>query len=541
MSARIVSGVITDPRGRIRALVGDGDWSPVAVAEANRAIRSGVATFATAQGTRIHALGGEWVRTNPNRTEADNLDVMTGDDLGQLPTGEFDLCIEVSSAGMEVLARELHATAAIVNDLSIDWQDLVVTGVLSPPSFARVDDATFSITREVLCDVRSTPRLGNPGQRLASVVAEVTVRSTPTVRISQSSGAAQFALGYSHVPGGGVRLLSPIAPELAPRVAAALGAWLAKEFKDHWTMPLTGPLEGASSVVARFSANGSAQLGVGLTGARQQHFPEARHTAHWTLAISRTLVASRVADAVRGTFGAVPSPLGKDKRADVPGVPDTTLERLEVGLRPGLVVLRGRLRKRGGAVVTVDFEIDLTVNVEADGSVGVQIAQVTTSLVEWYANVANFFSGGAISAMVADGLRRAMSGVTGSGTGLLDPSVLSRLVRAGTDGSTGLAATTRRAWVEYGGLFLSGSFERTTQPPTVTLTSYSDHADLVGLSVPGGTATCIRWNVDGAVDEQRYGDRALSRTLASGTHSVEVVIETDEGLTASATRTVVIA
>ena len=516
VNTRVVSGVVTDERGRIRMLLGSGDWSPVSAAEANRAIRAGAARYETSQGTAIHALRSQWVRTNPNATGSDNLDYMSGDELGQLPTGEFDLTLEVSPQGMEVLARELHASRAIVNAIGVEWEGLQISGILGPPAFTRVSDDTFSITREALCEVRTTSRIDVASVVVANLVASLTVLCTPTVRIAPGSGMAQFALGYSQVPGGGVRLLSAVPPQFAPTVVAALGGWMRQDFKDHWAMPLTGPLENASSLVASFTTTGAAVLGIGFSGTRHHHLPSVRHSSHWTLALARTLVAQNVADAVVASLGAAPAPLGTARRVAIPGAQDTFLDRLEVGLRPGEIVLRGRARKQGGPVVTVEFEIAMRLVVSTGGTIDAEVHSVSASLVEWYANVADFFSGGAISATVTSALQHAMSGITDGAGGLLDPSVLTQLMAAGSDSAAQLSVVPQRAWIEYGGIFIAGGFERAARPPTVRLITNGSRADATLTTVPGARAETVTWTVDGAVTEQVYEQRAIERRTHAG-------------------------
>lgn len=532
-AVRVVTGVVQDEWHNVRVLFGDGDWSPVRTHEAAAAIAAGTARY-VAQGVDgtapLHPFKGSWVRTASDASTADNLDSLVGAHTEALAAGDCSLVLTLSPAGVASLAREIHAHGAVVTRVSLPHEGWTVTATLGVPTLRPGDgEGTFVIEREALCVATPSDDAAAPA---VTAVLVVTVDCAATFSVPRGVGTLDAQLTYSPRPVGTVRLLTPLPASSAAIVTGALLAWATRERTDVWSLPLTGPLAGASTVAARFAPSGHVQLGIDTEGKGARRLPDPRSPWDWTLALSRTVVAAQVADALRAALGGLPRPLGTDGRVAVPGTPDVYLHSLELGLGAGEAVLRGVAYRDAVPLVTANFAMRLSVALADDGDVAVAVEGIDVDVVEWYAKIADFFSGGAIVDAVRAGLEAGL-GRLGGGVGLLDADVLTRIVAAGTSGVASVRAVPQHVWIEQGALVVGGSIERSPQAPLPRPVAVGDRLDGTLSETPGADATVVRWTVDGVVVEGRYERRALSFTAPAGWATATLTLTTDAGLTAT--------
>jgi hypothetical protein len=533
MTVRVVTGVDQDIRGRIVALYGepDAEWSPISTREAVESMRAGVHSYVSV-GRRgsadIHAFNGSWVRTTRNLVYEDNLDNLGGPNYSHYGAGSFGLAVTLSPDGVEALARELHASGAVIDRLAVHHGGLFVTALLGVPRFEPVaGGASFEVVRDAICHVRPANDPQAPG---VSVVATITALCTVGTRVPARLGVADFTLTYSVPPQGAVRLESPVSGEAREAVLQSFTTWVAASRVDRWDLPLNGLLTGASRVDAELSAGGHARVGFRFDGKRVGEFSPARSEFDWTVALSRPFVVARIGEAMRAYLGGLPAPLGTDWRVYVPGIADVMIRYLEVGLIPGAVVISGIAVQGRSSAVSATFTAQFSLALDVDGLITATLGDTTVEVVEWYAKIADFLSGGTLVEGVQDGLRTALGAIGADvASGLLRPDLLTRIVAAGTARQATVVATPRRVWIEPGAMHLGGDFDRAPVAPQVDAVALGRRVDITPSATPGSTIREIRWEADGVTRVETFEQRTVSWTPPTGASSVTVTVITDEG------------
>lgn len=537
MTHRIVIGVEQDLRGNIIALYGDEDagWSPISRHEAVESMRASMHTYATAGrrgGADIHIFNSDWLRTVKDVTSEDNLDNLGGPDYTRLGAGAYGIAVTLSPDGVTALARELHASGAVVDRVSLLHDGLLVTAMLGVPRFEPGADAShFEIVRDAICHVRRIDDATDPG---TNAVATVTAACAVSTQVDATAGWAGFTLTYSVPERGAVRVETAGAAPARAAVTESLTGWVAGSRVDRWDLPIEGLIAGASRVDAGMAGSGHAQVGFRFDGRREGAFPAARQGYDWTVALSRPYVVERIGAAIRASLGGLPAPMGDDWR--VPITSDVSLNYLDVALIPGAVQISGAAVSGVPVPVTAHFTASFTLALDADGLVQATLGDTDVEIVEWYAHVANFLSGGNLVRGVEAGLRGALGALgADAASGLLGPDLLTRMVAAGTSNVATVRAVPRRVWIEPGALRLGGDFERSPAAPTLTPVRLGDRVDLTLSSTPGATVREIRWDVGGVSHIQAFEHRAMSWTPPAGRASATVTVTTDEGQTATQT------
>ena len=535
MTRRIVVGVEQDLRGRITALYGDEDagWSPISRREAVESMRAGMHTYATVGrrgSAEIHILGSDWLRTQRDVTSEDNLDSLGGPDYTRLGAGAYGIAVTLSSAGVCALARELHASGAVVDRVSLLHDGLLVTAMLGVPRFEPgVDGSHFEIVRDAICHVRRVDDAADPG---TNAVATVTAACVVSAKVDARAGWAGFTLAYSVPDRGAVRVETAVAGPALTAVTESLTGWVAGSRVDRWDLPVEGLITGATRADAGMAASGHVQVGFRFDGRREGAFPAARQGYDWTVALSRPYVVDRVGAAIRASLGGLPAPMGGDWR--VPISSDVSLNYLDVALIPGAVQISGAAVSGLPVPVTAHFTAVFTLALDADGLVKATLGGTDVEVVEWYAQVANFLSGGNLVRGIEDGLRGALGALgADAASGLLGPDLLTRMVAAGTSNAAMVRAVPQRVWIEPGALQLGGNFERTPATPIVKPVRLGTRVDLTLSSTPGATVREVRWDAGGVSQVQAFEQRAVSWILPPGVASATVTVTTDEGQTAT--------
>lgn len=533
MIVRRVTGAAHDERKRIVALFGAGDWSPVSTKEATAAMRAGLVTYisTTPYGdARIHPYQGTWVRTEATTSQAENLDVLALSEAKALATGSFSAVLTMSPAGIVALARELHSSGGIANSATLEAGGWLVSVSLGVPSFrAGDDDSRFVITREALCVARVSHDASAPA---FSAVAELTVECEAALKVRRGS-TLDVTLRYKPRAVDPVRVLTPLTPDKSLALKQALTAFATRSRVDAWSVPLTGLLQGVVGADARLAPSGHAQVGVDTQSRGARTFPDARSPWDWTLALSRPVVSERLGEALRTALGALPAPMGSDRRVPVPGTADVYLRSLELGLGGGQAILRGTAYKAVSPVVTANFSVRLGVSLNAAQELEVSVLGTDVEVVEWYAKVADLLSGGAITDAVARGLAAATGAVSGSGLRILDDDVLSRIVAAGTTQRTAVHAEPRQVWIEEGAVLMGGVLSRVATAPDVVAVALGDRIDATLTTTPGANPVEVTWDVDGVVHRGLFEARALSFNAGTGWRDATVTVTTDEGLSST--------
>ena len=543
MSQRIVTGVDRDEKGRIQALFGDADqgWSPVTRREAAAGITSSVHTYvavaASGASSDIHTYNGTWLRTAPDKTSSDNLDVLGGPDYGHFGAGAFGIVVGVSAEGVDKLARELHASNSIVSRVVLLHADKLVTVVLGVPRFEPTSEPhRFEIVRDAICHVRDVANATDPG---TSAAVTVTAECEVSVKTKAQLNVVTFTLAYSVPARGAVTLQAPIAEPARSAIVTTLTEWVAGSRSDQWDLEANGMLAGVTRVDPNFDASGQVQVGFRFDGKRAGEFPAVPNpiTAHdWTVALSRPYVVERIGQALRSYFSDLPAPMGEAWRVTVPGVADVALSYLEVNLVPGAVVVSGVAIKGIDATISAKFSGYFSLDLDVDGQVSATLVDTEVEVVEWYAKVADFLTGGLLVDSIAEGLRSAL-GTLGSNAagGLMSAELLTRVVAGGTSGTANVTAMPRRVWIEPGAVNLGGDLERAPAPVEVVAANLGTRVDATLTAAPGTTIREVRWDSGGTVVTQTYERRALSFAPPAGATSVTVTVTTDEGQTASST------
>jgi hypothetical protein len=440
--------------------------------------------------------------------------------------------VTVSPAGVEKLAREIHAGGAIVDALSVLQDGWLVDGVLGVPHFDPAGGAdAFGVVRDVLCSVRPAGDASAPGFCAAGVV---TVLCTASVRVRPHATHATWRLTYTAPQRSAVRIRTPLPPEQLAVVETALQTWVARQRSDTWSLPLSGPLGGAVHAVAAMTPSGHAQVGLSFSGTRAATLPDPGSPWEWTVALSRPYVVERVGEAVRAQLGGLPPPMGIDHRIHIPGATGVYLRSLEVLLRHGEVVIAGSAVRHVPVEVTANFAVHCRLDLDAAGAITVTVVSTDVELVEWYARLADFLAGGVVTRGAADGVRAALAGSTSAAAaGLLDEDLLTRIVAAGTAGTAQVRAVPRQVWVEPGSIQLGGVFERASRAPEPRPVRIGDRVDATLSRSPGADLSEVTWIIDGVEQRGMYEHRAIATTMPVGARVVLRIV-TDEGRSATA-------
>ena len=143
----------------------------------------------------------------------------------------------------------------------------------------------------------------------------------------------------------------------------------------------------------------------------------------WAIGLGRDFIVARLVEALTTRFGAMPPPLGADPvEVDVrsicllqglygcvvSAIRRILLERLEIDLAPGRLVLQGRLTQvtdyPGYPEVAADWSTDITFDVDTSGVVRPQVGTPTVTLSGPLAGFVDFLSGGQFEQAVKDAI-----------------------------------------------------------------------------------------------------------------------------------------
>jgi len=268
----------------------------------------------------------------------------------------------------------------------------------------------------------------------------------------------------------------------------------------------------------------------------------------WALALSEHLVTERIRAGLQQDLGALPPPFGLDPVV-LPGTTDLYLDSFDVLLADGAIVFEGQLRREGTPVVTASYSAEVELQL-VGGRVQANVGKVKVQTREWYASLADFISGGAISAAVERGLRQSLGASAGGRLTTFFSSELLREVAAVNSSRTVDAdPVLERLELHDAGIVAQGRLEVADleAPPVAAFAVLPSqrgprwrilHAG--GSWAPGGRLTGFRWALGDGDEEEVSGARTsfvLEHEFPAGTFTTRLTVKDDRGASASAAQT----
>jgi hypothetical protein len=335
-----------------------------------------------------------------------------------------------------------------------------------------------------------------------------------------------------------------------------LQSWVRQGRSETWAASLPAAPGKLEQLSAGFATRGDLQVGLGFEGGfGTAALPSAaapEQAGTWSLALSRPYLARRVYAAFAEELGAAPPPLGSQPvlLSQSKGL---YLDFLELALGDGDLLLSGRLSKSGGPSVTAEFSAHVSLELTATGLIVPSVGDVDVEVAEWYANVADVLSGGAIKTALRNGIREALASSSAQGqlASFVTSDLLTSLAKGGTAANVSLRPKITAVEVKPKGLRLIGKIE-TPSPkgPQAELHVVAAPAGKPTLlyggrsSVPGSELAEVRWDLgDGTKRELSGPDASLviGHTYEAGTHKPAMTLIDSEGRQDTAATTVRIA
>jgi hypothetical protein len=561
LAERRVTEAMRDSRGRTLALCNPGEaWSPRRSSDAIRDIHFGLHRYvAVANGdeAEVRAVtgpSGTYLRSDWDRTPANNLDELPLASEGNPLTGISDVALQVSEDAVVQLVRAMHRVGAtthgavsVSDDRRVELSFGAPEGVALIPTEDEDTEARARVDLPVL--YRSRPlmgadELGDTASALLHVRARVASRADPA--------GVQLFIDWSETRDEDVDVAGPngngaiVASDIArfARTQGAIGQYVRLPgFADR------APLSELTTAFRRESGRDVAAVTLSFGSSPPDRPPHASGEVFlqldWALALSEHLVTERIRDGLWQDIGALPPPFGEDPVV-LPGTTDLFLDYFDVLLADGAIVFEGQLRRPGPPAVTASYRAEVELEL-AGGSVQATVGEVKVQTNEWYASLADFISGGAITGAVARGLRQSLgAGAGGRLSTLFSGELLREVASVNTNRMIEVEPVVEDLEVRDAGIVAQGRLEveDVAAPPVAAFTVLPGrggagrrilHAG--GSWAPGGRLTEFAWSLGDGDEEQLSGAQTsfvLEHEYPPGTYTAQLTVTDDRGASTSA-------
>lgn len=292
----------------------------------------------------------------------------------------------------------------------------------------------------------------------------------------------------------------------------------------------------------------------------------------WALALSSQFVLNSIKAAMRQQLGdRLPPPHGSGPVViseemvcllETPvgcassAMQSVFLDSFDVQLQTGAIVFAGSLRQTTDSIfvpdVTASFEASATVTVGQNQTLEIDLADPAIELQEWYAQIADFFSGASIQETVRDGVRDAISSAAAGNelTSIFSSALLREISRLGINvdiemTSEAVAIEIREDAIVVHGQLLTPSSCASPSAGFAVLAGEesSTHMIFDGASswAPGGNIIQYHWDFGDGATEATSGTQlriAADHHYTSGVYSACLTVMDDRGITDTFCQTV---
>ena len=551
MAERRVVGTVRDRRGRIQGLVNSSqDWSPVSATRAIGQILTGLHSYYTGSSRKrrpvlvVQGPRGAYLRSALDTEMENNLD-----NLPEVADETFgDVFIEVSHDALQRALSAMHAagslrhqeTAIVADrlvDLSIGCHELADT-------MQEGAAATAQVRVPVIAWVRRLDDLLDPGTS-----ASATVLATVTCYfIGDRAGGLSLVTDWTRTAPDAIVVDAPDAAT-ARVVRAALLDWTRAGAGGRFVLSgspeqLAGITDAQLSFVA--AAGGTRCRLTGMTSNAEVAAgpPPTLEEGDWSLGVQAEVLERSIVLELGDQLGGTPRPYGSD---EVTIGDQFSLTAFDADLRDGGILFTGSGRSITGPSISARFSVDVSLAPAANGRLTANVESIDVTVNEWYAQVADFFSGGAIKRLIVSTLTRAFqSDSAGLGT-LLQNRTARSIASLGTTARVGLTLHQNGGLVQRNGATVWGELStRARRLPIASLAAVvidggRVRLDATGSWAPGGEITSIGFTFGDGQSVQLAGtDRALVvvHDYAAGSYTARVIVTDDLGQTAEGTRAV---
>ncbi len=559
MAERKVTETIRDSRSRILALCNPGEpWSPRRARDALRDIHFGLHRYTATGGGReaevrvVQGPSGEYLRSDWDDTTANNLDDLPLASEGNRLTGVSEVALQVGEPVVERLVRAMHRVGAtthhavsVSNDRRVELTFGAPESVALIPTEDGDTEARARVDLPVVYRSRALSAaddLGDVATAILHVRARVASHAAPS--------GVQLFIDWSETRDEDVDVAGPNAARVASDIAGfartqgAIG-------QDVRLPGFTGRAQLSELTTAFRRKSGRNVVAVTLSfgsappeGSRQVS-GEVFLEREWALALSEHLVTERIRDGLSQDIGELPPPFG-DRPVVLPGTTDLFLDSFDVLLADRAIVFEGQLRRPGPPVVTASYRAEIALEL-IGGSVTATVGEVKVKTNEWYASLADFISGGAITAAVERGLRQSLgAGAGGRLSTFFSGDLLREVASINTSRMIEANPVLEELEVRDAGIVAQGRLEvpDTGAPPVAAFVvlparggSRRRILDAGRSWAPGGRLTAFTWSLGDGDQEHLSGAQTsfvLEHDYPAGMFTVQLTVADDRGGSASA-------
>ena len=556
LAVRRVTETLKDRYGRILALCNpDETWSPRRAGDALRDIRFGLHHYVAVGDGReadVRAIGGQsggYLRSDWDDTTANNLDELPAPTVGNPLTGTSDVAVQVTEETVERLARAMYRVGATEHQGFLVEGDRYVELTLGAPSGISLlptepgeTEARARLEVPVLYRARpiiTADDIGETANALLHVRARVASAASPE--------GVQLLVDWSETTDDDVDM--PGRDD--PQIVADIARFARSQGAQGQDVRLPGlsdraPLTELTTTFRRSA--GKDVVGVTLSFGGAEPDPDSRLQGEiflrreWALALSESIVLERVRDGLRQDIGALPPPFGPDP-VILPGTTDVYLDSFDVTMSDGSIVFEGQLRRSSTPVVTATYHAEVGLKLVA-GRVQAKVGKIKVQTREWYASLADFVSGGAVSGAVERGLRQSLgANVTGRMTTYFSGDLLREIASVNTSRAIDVEPVLEEIEVRAAGIVAQGRLE-IAEHPAPPVASFAVLPSLKGPQwrllhagaswAPSGSVESFAWSFGDGSDEELTGARthfATEHEFAPGTFVTRLTVKDDHGAT----------
>jgi hypothetical protein len=417
MITRRVTQVARDRHGRIVALGNPAEpWSPVDSREAIAQIVGGTYRYATGDPATPRfvyvAVGSarSYLRSGPDAEEENNLDNLPDLTEGNPLTGGYDLAVQLSEPLLARTLLAMHSARSTTHQATRVVDGSVAELSLGPHQPQLSNDATEIRVRVRVC--AWTRPLDDLGIIESSGTGSVNARVVVTGIPATAGGPATIWTDWSPTAASDVDFAAPAGtdPEIAAR---AVLDWAQLDGGGRFIVPQIAGIGTPTTVAAQFAADSGGQLwtqvAVDFDRLTIAQMPDPQDIdGDWALLMSRSLVTTQVRRAIADTFGGDPPPPEGAGRPEIAN--SVFLTRLDVDLVQDRILIAGRVNSDSAADPDATFTAAIPVEISAGGTLRSGEPDIDVSVGGFLASIGNFFSGGAITRAITNGIREALGG-----------------------------------------------------------------------------------------------------------------------------------
>jgi hypothetical protein len=558
LAERKVTETIRDSRRRILALCNpDEPWSPRRAQDALRDIHFSLHRYlAVGEGRQAEVRSvegpyGPYLRSDWDDTTTNNLDELPLASVGNPLTGVSEVALQVNESVVEQLVRAMHRVGAtshhavsVSGDRRVELTFGAPEAVALIPTEEEDTEARARVDLPVLYRSRALGAADDLGDAAAAVLhvrARVASHAAPT--------GVQLFIDWSETRDDDVDVAGPN----GATVASDIAGFARTQGATGQDVRLPGfadraPVSELTTAFRRESGRNvvavTLSFGTAPPERPRQVSGEVFLEREWALALSEHLVTERIRDGLWQDIGALPPPFG-DQPVVLPGTTDLFLDSFDVLLADGAIVFEGQLRRPGPPEVTASYRAEITLEL-IGGSVQATVGEVKVQTNEWYASLADFISGGAITAAVERGLRQSLgAGAGGRLSTFFSGELLREVASVNTSRMIDADPVLEELDVRDAGIVAQGRLEvsDTAAPPVaafVVLPARGGSRRRIlhagGSWAPSGSLSAFTWSLGDGQEQQSSGAETrfvLEHEYPSGTFTAQLTVADDRGASAS--------